>query len=131
MKNQEKFRVFEVYESVKNKSDAEKDKALKALQQELGDDEFHRQMFAFADDIADQQQSLQQQVKEIQKTPDWLFEDWIKMSEICLQLYGSKDNSATGKFTQKRNGQKKWNEEELQKLEEIRQKLSKRLTQLT
>lgn len=34
-----------------------------------------------------------------------------------------KDGSATGKFTQKRNGLKRWKPEELKRLEEIRREL--------
>lgn len=121
-------RIFGVYRSLQGKSDAEKDRALEDFKNEVGEEEFHRQMFLFADHIQEQQRALQSQVREIAKTPDWLFEPWIKLSEVCLRLYGKKDSSATGKFTQKRNGQKRWQPEELHRLEEIRRELATSLT---
>lgn len=50
----------------------------------------------------------------------WLQLNFIKSSEICYLLYGTKDRAATGKFSQKKNGHVKWTKEELEKLEQIR-----------
>lgn len=124
-----RLRVFEVFDGVKGKSEEEKNYVINSLHEELGDEEFHRQMFIFADNITNQQSALHEQIHEIKKTPDWLFEEWIKMSEICLLLYGKKDNSTTGKFIQKRDGKKKWKQEELDKLEDIRRTLLHKLAQ--
>ena len=117
-------RIFSIYESVRGKSEAKKDQALEDFKHEVGEKEFHRQMFLFADYIQEEHHALRSQIKEIRKTPDWLFEPWIKLSEVCLRLYGKKDGSATGKFTQKRNGLKGWKPEELKRLEEIRQEMA-------
>ena len=119
--------IFRLYQSVEGKTEAEKNEALATFRQAVGEEEFHRQMFLFADHIQEQQHTLQAQIDEIRKTPGWLFEPWIKLSEVCLRLYGKKDGSATNKFVQKRNGLKHWKPDELKRLEEIRQELAERL----
>ena len=125
---QEEFpRVFRVYQSVQGQSDEAKDKALEAFRREVGEEDFHRQMLLFADRIQEDQFKLQRQIQEIKKTPDWLFEPWIKLSEVCLRLYGKNDKSSIKTFNQKRLGLKPWHPEELERLEDIRQELAQRL----
>ena len=49
---QEEFpRIFRVYQSVQGQSNEAKDEALENFRQEVGDEDFHRQMLLFADRI--------------------------------------------------------------------------------
>ncbi len=126
--NQEELhRVFSVYQSVQGQSNEAKDEALKNFRQEVGDEDFHRQLLLFADQIREDQYELQHQLQTIKKTPDWLFEPWIKLSEVCLRLYGKNDKSSIKTFDQKRLGRESWHSEELEQLEKIRQDLAERL----
>ncbi len=123
----EQPRIFNVYQSVQGCSDATKDKALKAFQKEVGDEEFERQLLLFAEHIREEQRGLQRQLQEIKKTPDWLLESWIKLSEVCWRLYGTDDDSTVDAFNRKRLGFESWQPEELERLEQIRQELAGRL----
>lgn len=60
-------------------------------------------------------------------TPSWLQEPWLNYTKICAMFYDSDDRKYTGLFAQKRNGNRPWKPEELQKLEQIRQQLEKKI----
>lgn len=66
-------------------------------------------------------------MEKYNQTPSWLFEPWVNLSEICRRLYGESHRRRSGHFSQKRQGDRPWQVQELQQLEEIRQDLTKSL----
>jgi len=62
-------------------------------------------------------------------TPEWLKEKVLNNAEIIALLYPDKEmnNGLRGMFSQKKTGKRAWTTEELDRLEEIRQEIIKKL----
>lgn len=118
-------RAKELYQKVKDLPEEEKNKVVAEYMEQVGEDEFAKQLLEFADDT---QQELQELSKDtIRYKTRWLNEAWLNKSEIYKRLYDKSDKSTVEHFTQQRQGKKPWKPGQLERLDEIRKELIERL----
>ncbi len=114
-----------LYEKTKGMSPRQRDQAILAYKNQVGEEEFVKQMLAFADDTQEELQALSKDT--IMLKTKWLNESWVNKSDICARLYGKKDKSTVGYFALQRQGQKPWKPGQLEKLDSIRKELMESL----
>lgn len=125
MKINKKLTAKELYEQTRGLSSEEREQAIAAFAQEVGENTFVQELLSFADDTQQELARLSQDT--IRYKTRWLNESWVNKSDICKRLYGTSDKSTVGYFTQQRQGKKPWKPGQLEKLDEIKRTLQKTL----